>query len=342
MMIVSPLLFNNTYGLPVLTTDTKCPDQVFYVWLVHLQTIWAKYGLETRFFPNDNIRKWLLDMKHGSNKSALWGVSNKKRRIWCKFVSHIFLITLRAYLCAQRTPNAQNNYFMLDWSIYTLFLLNRGWKLDSIQMKILVFVCSTRSVLELKTCFETWITRNEINGVCLFNLSYLITLIDYLCSQRTPSAQINYFMLDSSIYTLFVLNRGWKQDSLQIMIFVSVCATWIIVQHKTSFETWITRNDVNGVSLFNLFYLITHMAYLNSQRRSNVQIKYFLFRRSIYGQFVLNTGWKLDSLQMMIFVNVCSTWSIGQLKTRFETSITRNDVYGVSLFYLPYLITLMA
>jgi hypothetical protein len=25
---------NNTYGLPVLKKDTKCPNQVFYVWLV--------------------------------------------------------------------------------------------------------------------------------------------------------------------------------------------------------------------------------------------------------------------------------------------------------------------
>jgi hypothetical protein len=38
----SPLLFNNTYGLPVLTMDTKCSNQVFYVWLDDLQTIWAK------------------------------------------------------------------------------------------------------------------------------------------------------------------------------------------------------------------------------------------------------------------------------------------------------------
>jgi hypothetical protein len=44
----------NTYGLPVLTKDTKCPNQVFYVC--------AKYGLETSFSPNDDIRKYSLEM----------------------------------------------------------------------------------------------------------------------------------------------------------------------------------------------------------------------------------------------------------------------------------------
>jgi hypothetical protein len=41
-MFVSPFLFNNTYGLLVLTIDTNCPNELFYVWLVELQTICAK------------------------------------------------------------------------------------------------------------------------------------------------------------------------------------------------------------------------------------------------------------------------------------------------------------
>jgi hypothetical protein len=94
-------------------------------------------------------------------------------------------------------------------------------------------------------------------GLSLFHLSYLKTLMSYLCSQRTPIAQINNFMLDCSIYTLFVLNRGRKQDPLQIMIFVYISSTWSLGQHNTRFETWITRNDVSGVRLFNLSYLIT-------------------------------------------------------------------------------------
>jgi hypothetical protein len=150
------------------------------------------------------------------------------------------------------------------------------------------------------------------------------------------------FMFVRSIYRLFVLNRSSKRDSLQMMIFVNVCSTWSMVQLKTRFETSITRNDINCVSMFNLCYLITLMTYLWSQRTQNVQFKYFMFDCSIQRLFVLNTCWKRDSLQMMIFVNVCSTWSMVQLITRFGTSVTRNDVNGVSLFHLSYLITLIA
>jgi hypothetical protein len=229
---------------------------------------------------------------------------------------------------------------MFDWSFYRQFVLNTGWKCDYLQMMTFVHVCSTWSIVQLNTRFGTSITINDVYGVSLFHLSCFITLMAYMCSQRTPNAQINYFMLDWSIYTLFVLYRGWKQYSLQIMIFVYVCSTWSIVEHKTRFETWITRNDVNGVSLFNVSYLITLMACLCSQRTPNIQIKYLMFDWSVYYLFVLNTSWKRESLQMMVFANVCSSWSMVLLKTFFETSITRNDVYGVSLFHLSYLITL--
>jgi hypothetical protein len=136
-----------------------------------------------------------------------------------------------------------------------------------------------------------------------------------------------------------VLNRGWKRHSLQIIIFLYVFSAWRIVELKTSFEMWITRNDVNSVIMLHLSYLITLMAHLDSQWTPNVQIKYFMFDWSIYRLFVPNTGWKRDPLQMMIFVNICSTWSMVQIKTRFVLGITRNDVKGVSLFHLPYLIT---
>jgi hypothetical protein len=42
MVFVSPFLFSNTYGLHVLTMDTKRSNQVFYVSLVVLQTICGK------------------------------------------------------------------------------------------------------------------------------------------------------------------------------------------------------------------------------------------------------------------------------------------------------------
>jgi hypothetical protein len=150
--------------------------------------------------------------------------------------------------------------FIFDWSIYRLFVLNRCWKRDSLQMMIFVNVCSSWSIVELKTRFETWTTRNDVNGVSMMHLSYFITLRDYLCSQWTRNVQIKYFMFDWLIYRVFVLNRGWKLESHEIMIFVYVSSTWSIGEFKTRFDTWITRNDFNGVSLFHLYYLITLMA----------------------------------------------------------------------------------
>jgi hypothetical protein len=198
---------------------------------------------------------------------------------------------------------------------------------------IFVYVWSTWGRVELKRRLETWITRNDVNGISLFHLSYLITLMAYPCSQRTPNVQIKYFVFHCSIYRLFVLNTGRKPDSLQMLIFVYVCSTWSVFEIKTRFETWITWNDVNVVSLCHLPYIITRMACLRSQRTPNGQTICFMFDWSVYILFVINMVWIRYSLQMFIWVNVCSTWSMVQLNTRFETSITRNDVYGVSLFH---------
>jgi hypothetical protein len=87
---VSPFLSYNTYGLLVFTMEIKCPNQVFYVWLVDLQTICAKYGPETWSSPNDDIRKYLF-MYHCWTKNALSEVNNKEWRKWCKFVSTFLL-----------------------------------------------------------------------------------------------------------------------------------------------------------------------------------------------------------------------------------------------------------
>jgi hypothetical protein len=141
-------------------------------------------------------------------------------------------------------------------------------------MMIFVNVCSTWNMDQLKTCFASWITRNHINGVSIFNLSHLIKLMAYLCSQWTRNVQMKYFMFDWSIYSLFVLNRCWKLYSHQIMIFVNGYSTWGIFELKTHFGNWITRNDVNGVSFFHLSYLVTLMAYLCSQSTPN---NYFVF-----------------------------------------------------------------
>jgi hypothetical protein len=177
---VSPFLFHDTYGLPVFTINIKCPNQVFYVWLVDLQIITAKYGLETWFSPNNDIRKCLLVMKHGTTKNAFWDLNNKNFVHGVSLFHLAYLISLMIYLCSQWTPNFLIKYFMFDWSIFRLLVLNRGWKLDSFQI-IFVCVCSTWSIAELKTCSETWITRNDVNGVSLVHLSYLLTLMIYLC-----------------------------------------------------------------------------------------------------------------------------------------------------------------
>jgi hypothetical protein len=298
-------------------------------------------------------------------------------------------------------------------SIYSLFVLNGVWKWDSFQIMIFVYVCSTWSIVELVTCFETWITRKDINDVILFHVSYLITLMAYLCSQWKPNDQIKYFVFERSIYRLFVLNGGWKCETLQIMIFVcvldmkdmwtknafrdvnnkkwrnwcqfdsrslfnstyglpvltmetkcpnhvfyvwkvhlkNICAKCGLemrffpnngiriclfdVKHSwTSNAFWVVSNKkwLKDVRFFHVSYIITLMGYLFSQWTTNVQINYFMFDWSILRLFVLNRGWKRDSLQIMIFVFVCSTFSIFELKTRFEAWITRNDVNGGSLF----------
>jgi hypothetical protein len=126
---------------------------------------------------------------------------------------------------------------------------------------IFIKVCSTWSIVQLKRRLDTWITRNDVNGVSLYHLSYLINLMVYLCSHWTPKYQIKYFMFHWSIYRLFVLNTSWKRDSLQTMIFENVCSTWIMVECKTQFVSWITSNDISGVTFFHLSHLITLKAH---------------------------------------------------------------------------------
>jgi hypothetical protein len=103
---------------------------------------------------------------------------------------------------------------------------------------IFVYVPSTWRKVELNG-LETWITRNNVNGVIFFHLSYLMTLMAYLCFQWAPNDQIKYFMLDLSIYRLFVLNRGWKRNSLQITIFVC----FLDMKHSwTKNAFWVANN----------------------------------------------------------------------------------------------------
>jgi hypothetical protein len=282
----------------------------------------------------------LLDMQSIWIKNAFWNVNNRKWYKWCKFVS-LFLYNNGLPLLTMDTNCPNQVFLVFDCSIYRRFVLNRGWKLDTLEIIIFVQVCSAWNIVELKTRFETWITRNDVSGVSLNNLNNIITHIAYLWSQLIPNVQIKYFIYDWSNNILFVLNRRWKLYTLQIMIFVNICSTFSVVELKTRFEPWITRNDVNGVSLFPIYYLITLTAYLYSKRTPKVQIKYFMFDWLIYRIFVLNRCWKIVSLQIMIFVNVCSTCSLVELKTCFQNWITRNDINVVSLFNLSLIKTRM-
>jgi hypothetical protein len=146
MVFVSPFLFNNAYGLPVLTIDTKYPNQVFYVSLVDLQTVLNR-GWK-RDSPNNDIRICLLEMRHSWTKNAFWDVNNKKWRKWCKYVSpFIFNNTygLPVLTMDTKCPNEVFYVWLIDLQA---ILLNKGWKRDSLQIMIFAYVYSTWDIVE--------------------------------------------------------------------------------------------------------------------------------------------------------------------------------------------------
>jgi hypothetical protein len=193
----------------------------------------------------------LLDMQPIWIKNSFWDVNKKKWHERCKFVSH-FLYNNGLPVLTMDTKYPNQVFLMFVWTIYRPFLLNSGWKLNYVQIMIYVHVCSTWSIVKLKIPYETWITRNAVNGVSLVHLYNLITHIAYLCSQSIPNVQINYFIFDWSNNILLVLNRGWKHYSLEMVILVNVSSTFSVVLLTTRFESWITWNDVNGVSLIRI------------------------------------------------------------------------------------------
>jgi hypothetical protein len=170
-----------------------------------------------------------------------------------------------------------------------------------------------------------WISRNVVNGVNLFLFCYLITLTTYLCSQCAPNVQIKYFMFNWSVYRLLGLNRCGKRNSpnndIRTCLF-DMLRSW------TKNTVWAVNNKKcrKWCKLVSPFLFNNSYDLLGSQWAPNVQFSYVMFDWSIYRLFVLNTGWKPDSLQMMIFVYICSTCIVVELKTRFVTWVTRNDV----------------
>jgi hypothetical protein len=139
--------------------------------------------------PNNDIGIYLLGMQRNWIKNAFWDENTKKCHKWCKFVSHfLYNYGLPVFTMDTKCPNQV--FLMFDLSICRLFALNRCWKLDYLQIIIFVHDCTTWSIVELKTRFETRITRNDVNGVSIIHLYNLITHIAYLCSQLTPNVRI--------------------------------------------------------------------------------------------------------------------------------------------------------
>jgi hypothetical protein len=119
---------------------------------------------------------------------------------------------------------------MFDWSIYRLIVLNMVLNHDSLQMMIFVNVCSACSVVELKTLFETWIARNDVNGVYWFNLSYLITVLALV-------VRLNVLTMDTNCrnQVLYV----WMVDIQTIFT-------------KYGLETWLPPNDNIRICLLDM------------------------------------------------------------------------------------------
>jgi hypothetical protein len=171
------------------------------------------------------------------------------------------------YLCSQRTPNFQIYCFMFGWSIYRLFVLIRGWKRDPLQIMIFVYVCATCSVGELKARFEACKERNEANSVSLFHLSYLITLMAFVCLLWTPNVQINYFILEWSLNLVLVHilnNRHEFGPAEQTLKLLKPCtkgtrmncweALYMQLHHRRG--TLVPEQQVNDTNpLFDLAYI---------------------------------------------------------------------------------------
>jgi DNA-directed RNA polymerase subunit RPC12/RpoP len=163
-----------------------------------------------------------------------------------------------------------------------------------------------------------------------------------MCSKLSPILEIMYCMFDCSIYRIVILTTGRRRNFLQ-MIFVYVCSTCSVLEIKTRLETWKARIEVNVVYWFHICYLVTVLALVikltgapNRYQLSKSVIRFFNLQ-TIFAY----TGWKPDSLQMMIFLYICSTCSVVFLKTQFETLIERNDVKGVYLLHFSYIITIL-
>jgi hypothetical protein len=156
-----------------------------------------------------------------------------------------------AYLCSQWEPNVQIKYFMFDCSIYRLFVLNRGCKLDSLSKE-----WYSNCFFDMNhswTKYAFWDVYNKKwRKWCKFALPFFFSNnygLPVLTMDTKCTNQVFYVW---SIYRLLVLNRGWKRVSPNNYIHIFL----LDMRHswtRNAFVTWIRRKDVNGVSLFHLF-----------------------------------------------------------------------------------------
>jgi hypothetical protein len=118
-----------------------------------------------------------------------------------------------------------------------------------------------------------------------------------------------------------------------MILFVHDWSTCNIVELKTHFENLIARIEVNSENTFHLSYLITLLALdmkltcaPHGHQLSKSSILCFIGRSTTY---VLNTCLKREFFHMMIFVNVCSTCSVVEIKTRYETCLQERSEWCI-------------
>jgi hypothetical protein len=162
-----------------------------------------------------------------------------------------------AYLSYQGLPNVQNKYFVWLVDLHTIYGTYKQKTWFHTKNDIRICLVDMRHVWSIKR-FLRRVKQEMTKMVFLFHISYLITLMAYLCSKWTPNVQIEYFMFVRSAE--YVLNTGWKRDS-----YPNDDTRKGLLDMKYS---W-TKNacwDVNNkkLRLFHISYLLTIMISMRS------------------------------------------------------------------------------
>jgi hypothetical protein len=179
----SPYLFNNSIGLPALTINTTCRNQLFYVSLFDLQTNYAKLGLKTWITPNGVIRIYLHDMQRSWTKNAIWNLNNKKWNKGCILVSHFTFnncFGLPVFTLGTTCPNQVFYVWLVDLQDICAKLGLKSWLSPNDDIRI----CSHDMQRSWNKNAIWKLNSKKWRKWCiLFSFSYLITVWDNLCSQ---------------------------------------------------------------------------------------------------------------------------------------------------------------